>query len=240
LLERKIGPPSALAQDDRRAIGALPIRMVAVRPDQDLIRQGDRISQSCLLVQGLACSWKMTGEGRRQIIAFHLPGDLPDLLNLHSGTADAAVTTLTPAKFGIIIHDDLRELFDRPRIVAALWGSVAVDAAVACEWAVNLGRRDGPCRTAHLLSELLHRMHVIHAVEGDSFDLPVTQEELGDALGMSTVHVNRCLQALRRKGLISWKGGIVSVLDSKALAAFGDFEPSYLNSGRPWTSSGVH
>jgi CRP-like cAMP-binding protein len=232
LLANKIGPASFLLEDDRRTLAALPIRVIAVEADRDLVREADQTSQASVLTRGLACSWKMTGRGKRQIIAFHLPGDLPDILNLHGGTADACVTTLTPATFGIIRHDNLRALFNHPRIAAALWGAVVSDGAIAREWAVNLGRREGACRAAHLLCELLHRMHTIDEVEGDSFDLPITQEELGDALGMSTVHVSRCLQSLRSQGLISWKQGVLSVLNREALVEFGDFQESYLNTGR--------
>lgn len=239
LLQRKLDV-SDLSYNDRDALAALSIRVVPMGADQDIVLQGDQTSQSCLLVQGLACSWKITGKGKRQIVAFHLPGDLPDLLNLHSGVVDTAVTTLTPAKVGIILHKDLRQLFARPRLAEALWGSLVTDAAIAREWAVNLGRREGPCRTAHLLSELMERMHSIGAVEGDSFELPITQEVFGDALGMSTVHVNRCLKALRRQGLISWVGGRLFILDLEALADFGDFEDSYLHFGRRSPPAGVH
>jgi len=232
LLRHKMEGVAELTNAERKALAALPIRVVALAADQDIVRQADKSLQSCLLMQGLACSSKVVGDGRRQIVAFHLPGDLPDLMSLHVGTVDTTVMTMTPAKVGVILHEHLRELFANHRLATAFWRSLVADAAVAREWTVNLGRRDGPSRTAHLLSELIARMRDIGAVNGDSFDLPITQEELGDALGMSTVHVNRCLQSLRRKGLISWVGATLSILDRSSLAEAGDFNDEYLNLSR--------
>lgn len=231
LLQRKMEDIAALTADDLQALAALPIRVIALEADQDIVRQAGRNSQSCLLVQGLACSSKMLGSGKRQIVAFHLPGDMPDLQSMYLGTVDITVTTMTPAKIGIVLHEHLRELFDNSRFTTAFWRSLVTDAAISREWVANVGQRQGVCRTAHLFSELITRMHAIGAVKGGSFDLPITQEELGDALGMSTVHVNRCLQALRRQGLISWLGKTVSILDREALAEIGDFNDYYLYLG---------
>lgn len=232
LVQRKMEDVAALTADDREALAALPIRVIALDADQDIVRQADRSLQSCLLIQGLACSSKILGNGKRQIIAFHLPGDMPDLQSLHLGAVDITVTTMTPAKVGIILHEHLRELFDNRRLATGLWRSLVADAAISREWVANVGQRQGVCRTAHLLSELITRMHAIGAVKGDSFDLPITQEELGDALGISAVHVNRCLQELRRQGLISWVGATLSILDREALAEVGDFDDEYLHLGR--------
>jgi CRP-like cAMP-binding protein len=218
-----------LTNNERSALAALPIRVVSLCADQDIVRQADRSLQSCLVMQGLACSSKITGEGKRQIVALHLPGDMPDLISLHVGTVDMTVTTMTAAKVGIILHEHLRELFANSQLATALWRSIVADAAITREWTVNLGHRKALSRTAHLLSELITRMHAIGAVEGDSFDLPISQAELADALGLSTVHVNRSLQSLRRKKLISWVGATVSVLDREALAEIGDFDDDYLH-----------
>lgn len=228
LLRHKMESVARLTSGDRDELAGLPIRVVSLGADQDIVRQSDRSVQSCVLMRGMACSSKMTGDGGRQIIAFHLPGDLPDLLSLHVGTMDTTVTTMTPASIGIILHEDLRALFGNPRLVTALWRSLVADAAVTREWVVNLGDRQALPRTAHLLSELINRMEGIGAVDGDSFDLPITQEKLADALGMSSVHANRCLQNLRRRGLISWTGKVLAVLDRPALAELGDFDAGYL------------
>jgi CRP-like cAMP-binding protein len=231
LFRHKMEGVAELSASERNALTALPVRVVSLGADQDIVRQADRNMQCCLLMQGLACSSKLTGEGRRQIVAFHLPGDIPDLLSLHVGTVDTTVTTMTAARVGVILHEHLRELFANRHLATALWRSLVTEAAIAREWAVNLGQRRGPARTAHLLSELITRMHAIGAIEGDSFDLPITQQELADALGLSTVHVNRSLQALRGQGLISWVGKIMSVLDREALAEAGDFDEGYLHLG---------
>jgi len=221
-----------LTESERNALAGLPIRVVSLDADCDIVREADRNLQACLLMQGLACSFKMTGDGKRQIVAFHLPGDMPDLLSLHVGTVDTTVSTITAVKVGVILHEHLRELFENRRLATALWRALVADAAITREWAVNLGQRKALPRTAHLLSELTTRMHDIGAVESDSFDLPITQSELGDALGISTVQVNRSLQALRRKGLIAWVGKKLSILDRTGLAEFGDFDDGYLHLAR--------
>lgn len=200
LLQRKIERAAALTSEDRRVLAALPIRVADFRADQDVVRQADRTLQSCLLIQGLACSYKIVENGKRQIVAIHLPGDMPDLQSFHIGQVDTTVTTMVPTKVAIILHEHLSGLFANPHIAAAFWRLLVADAAIAREWVANVGRRRAVARTAHLLAELITRMYAIGAVKGDSFELPITQEELGDALGMSVVHVNRSLRALRQQG----------------------------------------
>lgn len=231
LLRHKMEGVDALTVSERNALETLPIRVVSLGADQDIVRQADRNMQCCLLMQGLACSYKTTGEGKRQILAFHLPGDIPDLLSLHVGTVNATVATMTAARVGLILHEHLRQLFANRHLATALWRSLVTEVTIAREWTVNLGQRRGPARTAHLLCELVTRMHAIGAVNGDSFDLPITQQELADALGLSIVHVNRSLQELRGQGLISWVGKTMSVLDQEALAEIGDFDETYLHLG---------
>jgi CRP-like cAMP-binding protein len=229
LLRHKIESIVDLTEDDHRALNELPIRLIELGANQDIVRQADKSLQSCLLMRGLACSSKIVADGRRQIVAFHLPGDMPDLQSLHLGIIDTTVTTLTPAAVGIVLHEHLRQLFDRRRLATALWRYLVTDAAVSREWVANVGQREGVSRTAHLMCELITRMHAIGAVDGDSFDLPVTQQELADALGMSSVHVNRCLQVLRKLGLIAFAGGTLSVVNQEGLERIGDFSDDYLH-----------
>lgn len=223
-----------LSPGEEKAITSLPVRAVSLAADQSIIREADRSQQSCILLQGLACSSKVTGEGKRQIVGFHLPGDMPDLLSFHLGTIDTAITTMTPARIGIILHEHLEELFTHRRLAAALWRAMVSEAAIHREWVVNVGRRRGIARTAHLLCELVCRMEAIGAIDGDNFELPLTQEEMADALGLSIVHVNRSLQVLRQQGLITWRGPVLRVLDRPALMEMGDFNDDYLHlAGRP-------
>lgn len=231
LLSHKFRNIAELSAEELDALAAVPIRVVSMAADQSIVIQDDPDPQSFVLIQGLACSFKVNGDGSRQIVAFHLPGDMPDLLSLGFGRADATIATMTACTIGLIRNDHLRELFAKG-LAVALWHVLAADAAITREWVVNLGARNSLSRTAHLLSELFARMQAIGAVKGDSFELPITQQELGDALGISVVHVNRSLKTLRMQGLISWVGVKVSILDRVALAEVGSFVGDYLHFAR--------
>jgi CRP-like cAMP-binding protein len=227
---RKLESIFALSDEERHALTSLPVQVVAFRPDQDIVRIGDRPSQSCLLLEGFTCVYKLTAEGKRQIVAFHVPGDIPDLQSLHLKVMDNSLATVSPCTLGFIPHEALYDLCNRfPRIAAVLWRETLVDASIFREWMTGIGRREAYNRMAHLLCELLVRLKAVGLVEGQTFDLPITQTELADAVGASTVHVNRVLQELRADGLIRSKGTQVSILDWEGLKAAGDFDPLYLH-----------
>jgi CRP-like cAMP-binding protein len=143
---------------------------------------------------------------------------------------DHSLGTLVPSKLAFIQHDDLRALMqNHPRFGALFWRDTLIDAAVFRQWIVGLGRRDAHGRIAHLLCELLVRLWAVDLVADHAFNLPVTQAELGDALGISTVHVNRVLQELRGEKLISLSGSSLKVLDWEGLQKAGEFNPTYLH-----------
>ena len=216
--------------DERAALASLPMQVMELRADQDIVREGDRPSRCCLLLEGLTCTYKVTGEGRRQILAFHLAGDIADLQSLHLRVLDNSVSTITPCRAGFIQHEALRDLCTRqPRIAGALWRETLIDASIFREWIVNVGRREARGRMAHLMCEMVVRSRVVGLSQDHTCELPLTQTELGDALGISTVHVNRCLQELRGAGLVSWNGTTLTVLDWERLKQVADFDPTYLH-----------
>ncbi|WP_338105646.1 Crp/Fnr family transcriptional regulator [Microvirga tunisiensis] len=119
---RKLESIFTLTDDERHALQKLSIQRVAIRPDQDIVREGDQPSRSCLILSGFACTYKVTAQGKRQIVSFNLPGDIPDLQSLHLKVIDNSIGTISPCTVGFITHDDLRDLCERyPRITAALW-----------------------------------------------------------------------------------------------------------------------
>jgi CRP-like cAMP-binding protein len=129
-----------------------------------------------------------------------------------------------------ITHDALRDICERfPRITAAFWRETLIDAAIFREWVTNVGRRDAYSRMAHVLCEMLLRLRAVGLAEDNACDLPITQVEFADAIGVSTVHVNRVLQDMRADGLIETKGTQVSVPDWERLKHAGDFDPTYLH-----------
>ncbi len=229
-LVRKLESIFTLSDDERGAIANLPMQVIDLRPDQDIVREGDRPSRSCLLLDGFACTYKMTGEGKRQILAFYIPGDVPDLQSLHLRVLDNSLGTITPCKVGFIQHEALHDLCERyPRITSAFWRQTLIDASVFREWMTSIGQREAYNRIAHLLCEWVLRMRAVGLAQDHSCELPITQNELADGLGLSTVHVNRTLQELRRAGLIQLEGGTLTVLDWEELKNVGDFDPTYLH-----------
>jgi CRP-like cAMP-binding protein len=212
------------------------MQVMDLRADQDIVREGDRPTRSCALLEGFACTYKITEEGRRQITAFHISGDIPDLQSLHLKVLDTSLGTITPCKVGFIQHESLRDLCERhPRIASALWPQTLIDAAIFREWTTNVGRREAYSRRAHILCEMVVRMRAVGLAQDYTCDLPITQSEFADAAGLSTVHVNRTLQELRGEELIILKGTTLQVLDWDGLTRAGDFDPTYLH--LEWTQA---
>ena len=229
-LIRKLESIFTLTDEERDALVSLPMQVADLKADQDVVREGDRPSRSFVLLEGFACTYKVTGEGKRQIMAFHISGDLPDLQSLHLKVLDNSVGTITPCKVGFIRHETLHDLCGRyPRITSALWRQTLIDAAVFREWMASIGQREAYSRIAHLLCEMMVRMRSVGLAQDHTCELPITQAELGDALGLSTVHINRVLQELRGDGLIRLAGGTLTVLDWDGLKKAGDFDPTYLH-----------
>jgi CRP-like cAMP-binding protein len=230
ILIRKLRSISPLADDERQCIGSLPFSTRSVAADQDIVREGDRPSECCLVIEGFLCRYKVSDEGKRQIFSFHLAGDIPDLQSLHLSVMDHSLMTLTPSKLAFIAHESvLRVIHKCPRLAGVLWRDTLIDGAVFREWMMGIGRRSAETRIAHLLCEVMVRMRAVGLANGDACELPITQAELGDALGLSTVHVNRSLQDLRGKGLITLRGSILTVQDWDRLKEAGEFDPTYLH-----------
>ncbi len=143
---------------------------------------------------------------------------------------DNSVATISQCRVGFITHEDLRDLCVRyPRITAALWRETLIDASIFREWVTNVGQREAYQRMAHLLCELLVRLRAVDLVEDHVCDLPITQSEFADALGVTTVHVNRVLQQMRADGLIETKGTQLKIPDWDKLKQVGEFDPTYLH-----------
>jgi CRP-like cAMP-binding protein len=229
-LLRKLESIFSLSQIERQAIIDLPLQITTLRADQDIVRERDRPSRSCALLEGFACTFKVTAEGKRQITAFHIAGDIPDLQSLHLEVLDSSVGTLTPCTVGFIQHESLHQLCDQhPRIARALWRETLIDAAIFREWTVNIGRREAYGRISHILCELMVRMKAVGLTTDHTCEIPITQIEFADAAGLSNVHVNRVLQKLRGDGLIVFRGSTLSVPDWDKLSQAGEFDPTYLH-----------
>jgi CRP-like cAMP-binding protein len=219
---------------EREILKKLPVRSARIAAGKDVIRQGDRPTDSCLLVEGLLCRYKTLAQGQRQILSFHFPGEIPDLQSFHLRQMDHSLCALTDCRLAYVPHSAISQLFhEAPSMAAMLWKFTLVDASIFREWLAGVGRRSAPERMAHLLCEIFVRMKLLGLVPGKRLHFPVTQSDLADALGLSLVHVNRTLQELRRDGLISWIARDFVVEDWQRLKAFANFDPSYLHLREP-------
>ena len=229
-LVRKLEAIFDLTDGERGALRRLPMAVRELGPHQDIVRDGDRPSHSCLVIDGLTFRYKLVGEDRRQILAFHIPGEIPDLQSLYLKRMDHSFATLTQSRLGFIQHRALFDLMEHcPRLAGALWRETLIDAAIFREWIVGLGCRKAPMRIAHFLCEMFARLDAIGMARDGTVRLPMTQEEIGDSLGLSAVHVNRSLQELRTQGLFTFESGKLAVHDWEGLKRAGDFDPTYLH-----------
>jgi CRP-like cAMP-binding protein len=219
-----------LSAEDRRAVDALPWTRRTVDRDSYFVREGEPTSICTVLVNGLAFRQKLVSDGARQIISFHIPGEILDIQNCMLDVADHNVQSLTRASVAVVPKGALLDLIEaRTNIRRAIWIDSLVDASIFREWVVNVGRRDARERIAHLLCELAARLRSAGLHEGPTFDFPVTQEQIADATGMTSVHTNRTLQSLRKDGLISLSSSKLTILDWDQLAEVGDFNKRYLH-----------
>jgi CRP-like cAMP-binding protein len=202
----------------------------AFLPGHDIVREGDTPDAIHLVLDGFACRYKLLPNGRRQIIAHFIPGDFCNLRAFILSEMDHSVATMSAVTLATVKRKTLLRLTDEyPRITQALWWSAMVDEAITREWIVNVGSRTATERVAHLICEHFLRMQAVGLASENNVQLPITQTELGDTLGLSTVHVNRTLQQLRADGLIALRGKTLSILDLRRLQDVALFNANYLH-----------
>jgi CRP-like cAMP-binding protein len=228
---RKLRNNTNLGDDDIDRLRALPIYIRELPANKAIVLEGDRPGQCCLMIQGFSVRSKTTDVGKRQILSIHIPGDVPDLQSLHIHVMDHDFKTLTRCIVGFISHEPLRALTrSRPLIAEALWRETLIDAAIFREWIVNVGRRPATTRLAHLMLEVRHRLAVVgRAGDGRGFELPMTQSDIADAIGLTPVHVNRTLKALREAGLMELHRQVVMIKNEELLLQMADFDNRYLH-----------
>jgi CRP-like cAMP-binding protein len=229
-LLRKLANFTSLSDEESRALLECCGDVREVGPRQDVIAQGAHTGGVKLLLEGFACRYKMLKDGRRQIVAYFVPGDLCDLRVFILRRMDHSIGALAPCKVATIAPDDVLRLTHRyPMLTRALWWSTLVEEAIAREWIVNIGQRTALERMAHLFCELFFRFRAVALNRGMSCALPLTQVELAETLGLSSVHVNRTLQELRRQSLIQLEGGILTIVNLAALMELAAFNSDYLH-----------
>lgn len=227
---RKLERRAPLDDADREAVLSLPYRLQTVEPAIYLVREGERLQRSAVILSGFAFRHKLTVEGARQIVSVHIPGDFVDLEAALLNVADHNVQALTRCELAFIPRGAIRELIlAHPRVATAMWVDTLIDSSIFREWVVNVGRRDARSRIAHLLCEFARRLEVAGLAEEYGYDLPMTQEQLADATGLTAVHVNRVLMALVREGLIERHKRHLRIPEWEALRRVAGFSEVYLH-----------
>ena len=230
LLVRNLELRAPLPAEDREAVLNLSYTLRTLEAATYTIREADAPEHCAILVSGFAYRQKLTGDGSRQIVALHLPGDALDFQNLFLDVSDHSIQMLTRAEVAFVRIRDLQVLArERPAIGHAILVKILVEASIFREWVLNVGRRDSRMRVAHLLCELGVRLDAEGLADDYGYELPMTQEQLADAVGLTSVHVNRTLKSLEAEGLIVRSKRSVSFPDWKRLRSVGDFNQRYLH-----------
>jgi CRP-like cAMP-binding protein len=219
-----------LSAEDRLAILQLPMRLRHLDAGAYIVREGDIPKHCVILIDGFAVRQKLTGQGERQILALCIPGDAIDFQNMFLNISDHAVQMLTRSIVGDIPREAFQELvMSRPAVGAAVIHSTLVESSILREWVVNVGQRDARARISHILCEFAVRLEARGLANGEEFELPMTQEQLADATGLTPVHVNRVLKTLQADGLINRHRRNIKFADWHALREVADFNRRYLH-----------
>ncbi len=227
---RKLQLWRPLDVSEQAALLALPHKLATLDASEYIVREGLVTTHSCLLIAGFAYRQKVTIHGARSILSVHMAGDVVDLQNSLLMVADHSVQALTKAQVAYIPRDAILDVCLRfPNIGMAMWYDTLVDGSIFREWILNVARRDARTRIAHLICEFGLRLESLGLGDRASYEFPMTQEQLADATGLTSVHVNRCLSDLQSMGLIARTARYIAVADWDALAQSGDFRAEYLH-----------
>jgi len=217
-------------ESDCQALQALPFKKRVAEAGRYLVREGDRMQESVLLLSGLAYRHKMTADGARQIVSIHIPGDFLDLEGALLKVADHSIQTLTRAEVATVGREHIVALIDsHPRVGRAMWIDTLVDGSIFREWVMNVGRRPARQRIGHLLCEFARRLEITGLGDTSGYEFPMTQEQLADATGLTSVHVNRTLKVLEAEGLIVRSKRFIKIPDWERLRDMSGFNELYLH-----------
>jgi CRP-like cAMP-binding protein len=230
VLARKLREHSRLTAEDVAELEGLTYHRRSLRPGEDFVRQGDRPDVAALVLEGMVARYHLLKGGGRQYLSFHIRGDLPDAQSLFLDQMDHAVCAIGEAGLALVPHKEIVRVFERrPSVGFAIWRETLIDAAIFRETITRNSSRNTRTRLAHLFCELFYRARTSGLTDGNSCAAPLSQAQIGEALGMAIVTVNRMLQVLRRARLIEFRSGVLTVKDWKRLTAAGDFGPEYLH-----------
>ena len=218
-----------LSDEEKAALESVLTAPVTLPKRKVVTNRGDVVSRSTFLISGFMCRYMDGTNGHRQLVSVETPGDFVDLHGYPLQRLDHDIATISECQVAYIPHDQLTELIERfPHLGRVLWFSTLVEAAMHREWIFRLGRLDAVGRVAHMLCETYARLDAVGLVEDSAFAWPLTQQDLGEACGLTSVHVNRTLRVLREAGMVEVSDRLVTVTDFDRLARTGEFQPDYL------------
>jgi CRP-like cAMP-binding protein len=226
---RKLAAHTELTAEQERMVLALPAAPRRIAANREIVRLGERVEHACLVAEGVVSRFAQLEDGRRQLISFHIAGDLADLYSLALPAAPGSLLAVSATTIFQIPHDALRSLSaDHPTVAAGLWRDCVIDGNIVAQRLINIGRRTARGRVAHLLCELALRYRAIGEYQDGRFPLAITQEAMADALGLTAVHVNRSLRVLRDDGLVQLSRSEAHIHHWEGLAEAAEFDPGYL------------
>ena len=230
-LTRRLEEYTTLTDADRAELARLCTQSTrTIQARQDLIREGDAPHFVYIVLEGWAAHYRTLEDGRRHIVDFAIPGDICDLNLFILDRMDHSVCAITRLKVAEVGREALhRVVTNFPNITTALWWVELVSKSIHREWILSVGQRSARERIAHLLCELFLRLESIGLTHGFSCDFPLTQNDIADTTGLTSVHVNRTIQELRREGLLILERQKLTIPDMCALQAVGLFNPEYLH-----------
>ena len=221
-----------LSQEEQDAVSSLPRQIAEYGAHIDLVRPGDTIAHATLIAAGNVGRFDQMRDGSRQVTAIYIPGDMCDLYSVVAPTTGWGLTSLGASTVLKIAHADLRQLaLDHPNLAMAFWRDTVFDASILAKWVSNAGRKDALARIAHFLCEMGIRMERASLGTKEKYELAMTQEQIGDAMGLTSVHVNRMLRALKEMGAATFKSHQVRITAWDQLVEIADFSPTFLIPG---------
>lgn len=224
----------SLTDGERAALEASVREIRSVESRTTLVREGEEAHESTFLIDGFMSRYIDDRKGLRQLVAIHVPGEFVDLHAYPMHDLDHSIETLTSARIAIVPHKALDKLLaDSPELARKLWFSTLIDAALHRAWLFRLGRLDAVGRAAHFLSEMNARLEAVGLSDGNRFSLGLTQADLAEACGLTTVHINRSMRQLREAKLCVFRSSVVEIIDRPGLEKRGDFDPHYLYLANP-------
>lgn len=226
---RKLRRRIEISSEEERAIRGLVSETRRCRADELIVRAGEELNHSVLLLDGWLARCKDLPGGERQVTELHVAGDFADLHGFTLKHLDHDVAAMSECNIAIVPHERIQDLIDRyPRLGRVYWFITNVDGAIHREWALSLGQRSALSRMAHLFCEMFVRLEVVGRANKNGYEFPLTQRELSECLGLTVVHANRTIQELRRRGLIELENRRLTVLDRRGLEGIAQFDPTYL------------